>query len=81
MTSNDRHPNKYSAIRTENQAPRDRLRGEINALHHELRRVRDGLERLGGVSAELEQCAKQLSKNIELCGKDLRNCDEEYNPD
>ncbi len=47
------------------------LTAEINALHHELRRVRDGLERAGGSSLELEQRARQLSNNIRLCEAEL----------
>ncbi len=47
------------------------LAAEINALHHELRRVRDGLERAGGSSHELEQRARQLSNNIRLCEEEL----------
>ncbi len=47
------------------------LTAEINALHHELRRVRDGLERAGGSSLELEQRARQLSNNIRLCEEEL----------
>ncbi len=49
----------------------DSLAAEINALHHELRRVRDGLERAGGSSHELEQRARQLSNNIRLCEEEL----------
>jgi hypothetical protein len=51
------------------------LVAEINALHHDLRRVRDGLERAGGLSLELEQRARQLSNNIRLCEAELA----EYN--
>jgi len=47
------------------------LAAEINALHHELRRVRDGLERAGGSSHDLEQRARQLSNNIRLCETEL----------
>ncbi len=49
----------------------DSLAAEINALHHELRRVRDGLERAGCSSPELEQRARQLSNNIRLCEAEL----------
>ena len=49
----------------------DSLAAEINALHHELRRVRDGLERAGGSAHELEQRARQLSNNIRLCEAEL----------
>ena len=49
----------------------DLLAAEINALHHELRRVRDGLEQAGGSSHELERRARQLSDNIRLCEEEL----------
>ena len=45
------------------------LRQEIAALEHELRRVRDGLER--SPSHALEQRAGQLRENITLCRKQL----------
>jgi predicted nucleic acid-binding Zn-ribbon protein len=47
------------------------LEEEISNLHHELRRVRDGLERAGGASRALEQKASQLLKNIDLCEREL----------
>jgi predicted phage gp36 major capsid-like protein len=49
------------------------LRREIAALEHELRRVRDGLER--SASHELEQRARQLRENITLCKRQLANCE------
>ncbi len=49
----------------------DSLLTEINALQHELRRIRDGLERVGGSSHELEASARQLSKNIHRCEDEL----------
>jgi predicted nucleic acid-binding Zn-ribbon protein len=49
----------------------DSLVTEINALQHELRRIRDALERVGGKSHELEKTARQLSKNIQLSESDL----------
>ncbi len=49
----------------------DSLVTEINALQHELRRVKDALERVGGSSHELEKTARQLSKNIQLNESDL----------
>ena len=76
MNSKDQYQGKNFTRSAEVEAIGERLRSEINALRHELSRVRDGLERVGGVSVELEQRAKQLSKNIELCETDLSNCDE-----
>ena len=45
------------------------LRQELAALQHELRRVRDGLER--NRTHELEQRARQLRENIALCEREL----------
>ena len=45
------------------------LRREIAQLEHELRRVQDGLER--NRSRELEQRARRLRDNIELCRREL----------
>ena len=44
----------------------------LSELHHELRRVGDGLERAGGRSVELEMAAGQLKENIKLGHKDLK---------
>ena len=46
------------------------LKQELAALEHELRRVRDGLER--NRSQDLELRAKQLTDNIAICERDLR---------
>ena len=45
------------------------LRQEIAALEHELRRVRDGLER--NRTPALESRARQLRDNIRLCRREL----------
>lgn len=45
------------------------LRREIAALEHELRRVRDGIER--SPSHDLERRAQQLRDNIARCRRDL----------
>lgn len=50
-------------------SPERQLRQELAALQHELRRVRDGLER--NPSHRLEQRARQLRDNIELCETEL----------
>ena len=47
------------------------LEQEIAALSHELRRVRDALER--SPSHAMESRARQLKDNIELCRRDLAN--------
>ncbi len=47
------------------------LRRELAALEHELRRVRDGLER--SPSHALERRAWQLRENIALCQRDLED--------
>ena len=46
------------------------LKQEIAALQHELRRVRDGLER--NPTHGLEQRAQQLVQNIALCERQLQ---------
>jgi len=46
------------------------LKQELAALEHELRRVRDGLER--NHSRDLELRARQLTDNIALCERDLK---------
>jgi len=46
------------------------LKQELAALEHELRRVRDGLER--NRSQDLELRATQLSDNIAICERDLK---------
>ena len=48
------------------------LEEEIGELHHELRQVWDGLERVGGVSRELDQKARQIQISIRLCEKELK---------
>jgi hypothetical protein len=53
------------------QSVNDSLIAEINALRHELRRIQDGLERVGGVSPDLEKTAQKLSSNIQLCESEL----------
>ena len=47
------------------------LAGEIESLRHELRRVKDGLERCGGRDHELEKKARLLAENIGICERDL----------
>ncbi len=47
------------------------LRQELAALQHELRRVRDGLER--NRTHELEQRERQLCENIALCEHELKS--------
>ncbi len=63
---------KYHKDLAELRFAADTLEEEIGNLHHELRRIRDGMERVGGSSQELEQKAKQLLENIDLCKRDLR---------
>jgi len=50
----------------------DRLEEEMGDLRHELRRVRDKIERKCGLPHVLEQKAKQLLSNIDLCKRDLK---------
>jgi hypothetical protein len=46
------------------------LKQELAALRHELRRVHDGLER--NRSHDLELRARQLSDNIAICERELK---------
>lgn len=72
MNSNQYPKNTNPDNLAELQSLEQKLVSEINQLHHELRRVKDGLERAGGSAHELEKRAGQLSSNIELCENDLR---------
>ena len=47
------------------------LAGEVEQLRHELRRVRDGLERAGGRDRLLEAKVGQLMENIRFCEEQL----------
>ncbi len=49
------------------------LEQEMHQLQHELRRVKDGIEREGGEGHSLEQRAAQLEKNIKLCENGLKH--------
>ena len=49
------------------------LEQEMHQLQHELRRVRDGIEREGGVGHSLEQRATHLEDNIKLCEHELNH--------
>jgi predicted nucleic acid-binding Zn-ribbon protein len=71
MNPDDILDKKNDSGRSAPQSVRDSLVAEINALQHELRRVKDALERVGGSSHDLEKKARQLSKNIQLSENDL----------
>ncbi len=73
MNPGDILSKKNDTDQSELQSVRDSLVAEINALQHELRRVEDALERVGGSSHDLEKKARQLLKNIQLSENDLRN--------
>jgi hypothetical protein len=72
MNPDDILDKKNDSGRSASQSVRDSLVAEINALQHELRRVKDALERVGGSSHDLEKKARQLSKNIQLSENDLK---------
>ncbi len=65
--------------RTELLAAELALAGEIESLRHELRRVKDGLERCGGRDHGLEKKARSLEENIGICERDLERYRLEYN--
>jgi len=71
MCKNAHFHKKYRKALQELHLSRDKLEEEIGDLQHELRRVRDGIERMNGLPHALEQKAKQLSNNIDLCKRDL----------
>ncbi len=71
MNSSDIPTKVSDSDQSELQSVRDSLVAEINALQHELRRVKDALERVGGSSHDLEKKARQLSINIQLSERDL----------
>ncbi len=58
--------------------PQQILKQEIAALEHELRRVRDGLER--NPSHALEAEARRLEDNIALCRRELELIRETLEP-
>ena len=72
MCQNAHLQKKYRKALTELQLSRDKLEEEMGDLQHELRRVRDGIERMCGLPHALEQKAKQLLGNIDLCKRDLK---------
>ena len=44
----------------------------MRQLQHELRQVKDGIEREGGVGYGLEQRVAQLEDDIKLCDNELK---------
>ena len=66
MGQNHDLSDKYRKSLTALRLAEDKLEEVISNLHHELRRVRDGIERVGGTAHALERKAKQLLSNIEL---------------
>ena len=72
MCQNAHLHKKYRIALQELQLSGDKLEEEIGNLHHELKRVRDGIERMYGLPHALEQKAKQLSSNIDLYEGDLK---------
>ena len=72
MCQNVHFRENYRNALTELQFTGDQLEDEIGDLRHELRRVRDGIERMCGLPHVLEQKEKQLLSNIDLCERDLK---------
>jgi septal ring factor EnvC (AmiA/AmiB activator) len=72
MNAADRPVKNISADLAQLQTVAQKLSSEINHLHHELRRIRDALERTGGSGHELEKNARLLSANIKLCESELK---------
>jgi hypothetical protein len=72
MSTDDQLDKKYQNELTVLQKSGCSLEQEMHNLHHELRRVSDGIEREGGVRHELEKLACRLKDNINLCEDDLK---------
>ncbi len=72
MSNDDQLDKKYRNELTVLQKAGCSLEQEMHNLHHELRRVSDGIEREGGVRHELEQQARRLKDNINLCEDELK---------
>ncbi len=72
MSTDDQLDKKYRNELTVLQKAGCSLEQEMHNLHHELRRVSDGIEREGGVRHLLEQQARRLKDNINLCEDDLK---------
>jgi predicted nucleic acid-binding Zn-ribbon protein len=72
MNTDNQPDKKYQIELTALQKAGCSLEQEMHNLHHELRRVGDGIEREGGVRHVLEQQARRLKDNISLCEDDLK---------
>ena len=72
MNIDDQLDKKYQNELTVLQKAGCSLEQEMHNLQHELRRVSDGIEREGGVRHVLEQQARRLKDNINLCEDDLK---------
>ncbi len=72
MSTDDQLDKKYQNELTVLQKAGCSLEQEMHNLHHELRRVCDGIEREGGVRHELEKLVRRLKDNINLCEDDLK---------
>ena len=71
MESNAILLKQYHSALEKLQKSRDTLEEEVSQLRHELRRVRDGVERMSGTPHVLQQQASQLVSNIDLCEREL----------
>ena len=60
MESNAILLKQYHSALEKLQKSRDTLEEEVSQLRHELRRVRDGVERMSGIPHVLQQQASQL---------------------
>jgi chromosome segregation ATPase len=71
MSTEDQPDNRYRSQLVDLEKEEVALEQEMHQLQHEFRRMKDGLERAGGVQHELEQKARQLRDNISLCEYEL----------
>ena len=72
MSTDDQLDKEFRSRLTSLENDRRSLQQEMHQLQHELRRVKDGIERKAGVGHSLEQKKTQLEKNIKLCENELK---------
>ena len=73
MSTDDQLDKEFHSRLMSLENDRYSLEQEMHQLQHELRRVKDGIEREGGAGHSLEQRATQLEKNIKLCENGLKH--------
>ena len=72
MSSNNQLDKEFRSHLADLEKIECSLEQDMHQLQHELRRVKDGIEREGGVGHSLEQRVAQLEDNIKLCDNELK---------